>query len=80
MFCNRDFRSYVKANDPKLIASICSQKYLSIRNSLSDVVSAPLFVATVSFVTRGVEFQVGVLALEDFSVSNLPLRGVSAGC
>ena len=47
---------------------------------MNGVVSAPLFVATVSFVTRALEFQVGVLSLEDFSVSNLPLRGVTAGC
>ena len=45
-------------------------KYFSIRNSLSDVPSAPLFV-------DAVEFQVGVLAPEDFSVSNLPLRGLT---
>ena len=49
-------------------------KYFSIRNSLSDVPSAPLFVDVVSiFVACAVEFQVGVLAPEDFSVSNLPL-------
>ena len=52
-------------------------KYFSIRNSLSDVPSAPLFVDAVSiFVACAVEFQVGVLAPEDFSVSNLPLRGL----
>ena len=49
-------------------------KYFSIRNSLSDVPSAPLFVDAVSiFVAWAIEFQVGVLAPEDFSVSNLPL-------
>ena len=49
-------------------------KYFSIRNSLSDVPSAPLFVDVVSiFVACADEFQVGVLAPEDFSVSNLPL-------
>ena len=49
-------------------------KYFSIRNSLSDVPSAPLFVDAVSiFVACAAEFQVGVLAApEDFSVSNLP--------
>ena len=48
-------------------------KYFSIRNSLSDVPSAPLFVDAVSiFVAWAAEFQVGVLAPEDFSVSNLP--------
>ena len=53
-------------------------KYFSIRNSLSDVPSAPLFVDAVSiFVACAVEFQVGVLAPEDFSVSNLPLRGLT---
>ena len=42
-------------------------KYFSIRNSLSDVPSAPLFVDAVSiFVAWAVEFQVGVLAPEDF--------------
>ena len=50
-------------------------KYFSIRNSLSDVPSAPLFVSI--FVACAVEFQVGVLAPEDFSVSNLPLRGLT---
>ena len=50
-------------------------KYFSIRNSLSDVPSAPLFVSI--FVACTVEFQVGVLAPEDFSVSNLPLRGLT---
>ena len=50
-------------------------KYFSIRNSLCDVPSAPLFVDAVSiFVGCAVEFQVGVLAPEDFSVSNLSLR------
>ena len=50
-------------------------KYFSIRNSLCDVPSAPLFVDAVSiFVACAVEFQVGVLAPEDFSVSNLSLR------
>ena len=39
---------------------------LLIRNSLSDVLSAPLFVAAVSFFVAGVEFQVGVLAPEVF--------------
>ena len=53
-------------------------KYVSIRNSLSDVPSAPLFVDAVSiFVACAVEFQVGVLASEDFSVSNIPLRGLT---
>ena len=53
-------------------------KYFSIRNSLSDVPSAPLFVDAVSiFVAWAVEFQVGVLAPEDFSVWNLPLRGLT---
>ena len=53
-------------------------KYFSIRNSLCDVPSAPLFVDAVSiFVGCAVEFQVGVLAPEDFSVSNLPLRGLT---
>ena len=47
---------------------------------MSDV-SAPLFVATVSFLVARVDwFQVGVLAPEDFSVSNLPLWGFTAGC
>ena len=37
-------------------------KYFSIRNSLSDVPSAPLFVDAVSiFVACAVEFQIGVL-------------------
>ena len=53
-------------------------KYFSIRNSLIDVPSAPLFVDAVSiFVAYAVEFQVGVLGPEDFSVSNLPLRGLT---
>ena len=53
-------------------------KYFSIRNSLSDVPSAPLFIDAVSiFVACAVEFQVGVRAPEDFSVSNLPLRGLT---
>ena len=53
-------------------------KYFSIRNSLSDVPSAPLFVDAFSiFVDWAVEFQAGVLAPEDFSVSNLPLGGLT---
>ena len=53
-------------------------KYFSIRNSVSHVPFAPLFVDAVSiFVACAVEFQVGVLAPEDFSVSNLPLRGLT---
>ena len=47
---------------------------------MSDVVSNPLFVAAVSFFVARVDwFQVGVLSPEDFSVSNLPLRGFTAG-
>ena len=53
-------------------------KNLSIRNPLRDVLSAPLFVVAVSiFVACAVEFEVGVLAPEDFSESNLPLRGLT---
>ena len=53
-------------------------KYFSIRNSLRDVPSAPLFVDAVSiFVACAVEFQVGVLAPGNLSVSNLPLRGLT---
>ena len=48
---------------------------------MSDVLSAPLFVAAVSFFVARVDFQLGVLAPEDsVSVSNLPLRGFTAGC
>ena len=39
-----------------------------------------LFFAAVSFFVARVEFQVGVLAPEDFSVSSLPLRGFTANC
>ena len=39
-----------------------------------------LFVAAVSFFVARVEFQVGVLAAEDFSGSRLPLRGFTANC
>ena len=47
---------------------------------MSDVPSAPLFVDAVCiFVACAVEFEVGVLAPEDFSVSNLPLRGFTVG-
>ena len=53
-------------------------KYFSIQNSLSDVPSAFLFADAVSiFVACAVEFQVGVFAPEDFSLSNLPLRGLT---
>ena len=53
-------------------------KYFSIRNSLSDVPSAPLFVDGVFiFVACAVDFEVGVLAPEDFSMSNLPLRALT---
>ena len=53
-------------------------KCFRIRNSLSDVLSAPLLVAAVFiFVACAVKFQVGVLAAEDFSVSNLPLQGLT---
>ena len=53
-------------------------KYFSIRNSLSDVPFAPLFSDAVSiFVACAVEFQVGVLAPEDFSAANLTLRGLT---
>ena len=48
---------------------------------MSDVLSAPLFVAAASFLVARVDFQVGVLAPEDsVSVSNLPLQGFTAGC
>ena len=82
----------MEAQQPKPIRLVCEQivfcsrdvrfhlllKYFSIRNSLSDVPSAPLFVDAVSiFVACAVEFQIGVLAPEDFSVSNLPLRGLT---
>ena len=80
VFCYpRDVRSHVK-----ILRLIIQNrfhlllKYFSIRNSLSDVPSAPLFVDAVSiFVACAVEFEVGVLAPEDFSVSNLPLRGLT---
>ena len=53
-------------------------KYFSIRNSLSDVPSARLFVDAVSiFVACVVEIEVSVLAPEDLSVSNLSLRGLT---
>ena len=52
-------------------------KYFSIRNSLSDVPSAPLFVAAVSIFACAAELQVSVLSPKDFLVSNLPLRGLS---
>ena len=53
-------------------------KYFRIGNSWSDVLSAPLFVAAVFiFVASAVKFQVGVLAAEDFSGSNLPLQGLT---
>ena len=60
VFCYPDVRSYLKANYPKSLP-ICSYSYFSIRNSLSDVLYAPLFVAAVSFFVARVEFQVGVL-------------------
>ena len=53
-------------------------KYFSIRNWWSDVPSAPIFVDAVSiFVACAVEFEVDVIAPEDFSVSNRPLRGLT---
>ena len=85
----------MEAQQPKPIRLVCEQivfcsrdvrfhlllKYFSIRNSLSDVPSAPLFVDAISiFVAWAVEFQVGALAPEDFSdflVSNLPLGGLT---
>ena len=60
VFCYPDVRSYLKATYPKSLP-ICSYNYFSIRNSLSDVLYAPLFVAAVSFFVARVEFQVGVL-------------------
>ena len=60
MFCYPDVRSYLKATYPKSLP-ICSYNYFSIRNSLSDVLYVPLFVAAVSFFVARVEFQVGVL-------------------
>ena len=82
----------MEAQQPKPIRLVCEQivfcsrdvrfhlllKYFSIRNSLSDVPSAPLFVDAVSiFVACAVEFQVGVLDTENFWMSNLPLRGLT---
>ena len=49
---------------------------------MSDVfsgVSALLFVTIVSFFVTRVKFDVGVLAPEDFSVSNLLPRGFTVG-
>ena len=75
MFCYLEVRSYVKAHYSK---SLPFAQYFSVRNSLSDVPFVPLFVDAVSiFVACAVEFEVGVLAPEDFSVSNLPLRGLT---
>ena len=75
MFCYRDVRPHFKAYYPKSLPFL---KYFSIGNSLRDVPSAPLFVDAVSiFVAWAVEFQVGVLAPEDFSVSNFPPRGLT---
>ena len=74
-FVTGDVRSYIML---RRIIQNCFHllvKYFSIRHSLSDVPSSPLFVDAVSiFVACAVEFQVGVLAPEDFSVSNLLLR------
>ena len=48
---------------------------------MTDVPCAPLFVdAVFTFVACVVEFEVGVLVPEDFSVSNLPLRGLTIRC
>ena len=55
-------------------------KNFSIWNSLSDVLSAPLFVATISIhlfcLPRWISSR-QFFAPEDFSVSNLPLRGLT---
>ena len=55
-------------------------KNFSIWNSLSDVLSAPLFVATISIHLRCLPLWISsrqFFAPEDFSVSNLPLRGLT---
>ena len=55
-------------------------KNFSIWNSLSDVLSAPLFVATISIhplLLAPLNFKSAFFAPEDFSVSNLPLRGLT---
>ena len=54
-------------------------KNFSIWNSLSDVLSARclLLPSPSIFAACSVEFQVGFLAPEDFSVSNRPLRGLT---
>ena len=70
VFCYRDFRSYGRLIIQNRFHLLL--KYFSIRNSLNDVPSAP---PSPFFLACAVEFQVGVLAPENFSVSNLPLRG-----
>ena len=53
---------------------------LSIRNSWSDVLSAPLFVAAVSFFVARAKFQVGVLAPEVFRCEkSTPATGFTVG-
>ena len=72
VFCYRDFRSYPK----------CFQLLLKVLKHLKWIewCSSLLHCLLLPSPSFHVEFQVGVLAPEDFSVSNLPLRGFTASC
>ena len=76
VFCYRDVRWYVEPNYPKSLPFALKElKHLKFIEWWS---SASLFVDAVSiFVSWAVEFQVGLLAPADFSVSNLPLQGLT---
>ena len=78
VFCYRDVRSYVyTANYPKSLPFALKEILaFEIHWVMFSLLRFLLLPSPSIFFACAFEFQVGVLAPEDFSVSNLPLRGL----
>ena len=74
VFCYRDVRSYVKANYPKSLPFALKVLKHSKFSEWCTLCSAVCWCCLHLCCLRRWTFEVGVLAPEDFSVSNLPLR------
>ena len=74
VFCYRDVRSYVRANYPKSLPFALKVLWHSKFIEWCTLCSAVCWCCLHLCCLRRWTFEVGVLAPEDFSVSNLPLR------
>ena len=80
MFCYHDFLSYIKDNYPKSLPfALKSSLGFEIHRVMFSLLRCLLLPSPFSLLA--LNFRLGVLAPEDsVSVSNLPLRGFTAGC